>query len=311
VTATPTPATPTPATPTPATPTPATPSRDGHRTVSLGITLGGLNPKSWREVALAADETGIESVFVSDHLVAPVQARGSLGTAEKDARMQPDTPLLDSLGYLSYLAGITERVRLGTYVYLLGLRHPFAAARAVATLDVVSGGRALFGVGAGWLTSEFEAAQVPSEDRGRRLDESIGLCRRLWSEERIAHRGEFYSFGPVGFRPKPARLGGVPLLVGGESAPALRRAARLGDGWIGMRHTQASAAAKVTTLRRLRAEAGRGPDGFTITVGGDVRDRSDLDAWAAAGVDRVVVQPWAGSRTAAADLRDFADAVLR
>ena len=276
----------------------------------VAISLGTLNPRSWREVALVADEVGIEAVFVSDHLVAPALAEGALGIGDEVERMRPDTPLIDSLGYCSYLAGITDKVRLGTYVYLLGLRHPFVAARGVATLDVLSRGRALFGVGAGWLTSEWEAAGISPERRGARLDEGIDVCRRLWSEEIVEHHGEFYDFAPVGFAPKPVASTGVPILVGGESAVALRRAARSGDGWLGMRHTPQTAAAKATKLWRLRADAER-VGSFSVTVGGDVRSRDDLVDWQRAGVDRVVVRPWSSSRRAAAELREFASVALK
>jgi probable F420-dependent oxidoreductase len=275
--------------------------------VELAITLGMLNPRSWQDAARAADDLGFGAVFVSDHLVAPAGPAGLLDGRDESARMKPDTPLYDSLGYLQYLAGLTERVRLGTYVYLAALRHPFATARAVATLDRVSGGRALLGVGAGWLRSEFEAAQVPWARRGSRLEEAVAVCRRLWREELVEHRGEFWEFPPVGFAPKPLAADGVPVLFGGESDVAVARAARYGDGWMGMGgHTPASAAKTVARLRELR-----GPDAgpFEVTVGGTVETPGDLEAWAAAGVDRVVVAPWSSSRTAVADLKDFAGSV--
>ncbi|MGC9537429.1 TIGR03619 family F420-dependent LLM class oxidoreductase [Streptomyces sp. UG1] len=276
---------------------------------AIAISLGTLNPKSWREVALVADEVGIDAVFVSDHVVAPAAVTGALGLGDEAERMRPQTPLFDALGYLSYLAGITERVQLGTCVYLLGLRHPFVAARGVATLDVVSGGRVLFGVGAGWLTSEWVAAGVPPKRRGARLDECIDVCRRLWTEELVEHHGEFYVFAAVGFAPKPVRPGGVPLLVGGESQAALRRAAVRGDGRLGMYQTPRQAAERIAALRTLRTEAGReGP--FGITVGGEVRSAEDLAGWQSLGVDRVVVRPWTSSRTAAAELREFAARML-
>jgi probable F420-dependent oxidoreductase len=276
---------------------------------TVAISLGTLNPKSWRDVALTAEESGIDSVLVSDHLVAPATFEGRLGIGDESARMRPDTPLIDSLTYCAYLAGQTQRLRLGTYVYLLALRHPFAAARAVATLDLVSSGRFLFGVGAGWLTSEFDAAGIDPATRGRRLDESIALCRRLWREERIGHDGEFYHFGEVGFAPKPPTPGGPPILVGGESRPALRRAALLGDGWLGMGHTPRSAAARVAGLRQLRQANGlAGP--FSVMVGGEIKSRQDLADWSAAGVDQVVVRPWTHSRTARAELADFCSAML-
>jgi probable F420-dependent oxidoreductase len=276
---------------------------------AIGISLGTLNPKSWRDVALTADESGIDAVLVSDHLVAPALREGQLGIGDEASRMQPDTPLIDSLAYCAYLAGQTGRLHVGTYVYLLALRHPFVAARAAATLDLVSGGRLLFGVGAGWLTSEFDAMGIDPTTRGRRLDEAIAVCRRLWREERIEHDGEFFRFGAVGFAPKPPTPGGPPILIGGEFRAALRRAALLGDGWLGMRHTPRSAAERVSELQRLRQANGIGGP-FSVTVGGEVRSRQDLADWAAAGIDRVVVRPWTHSRTARAELADFCSAVL-
>ncbi|MGY1940952.1 TIGR03619 family F420-dependent LLM class oxidoreductase [Nocardia gipuzkoensis] len=279
-------------------------------TVRLAITLGRLNPTSWRETALVADQLGFDAIFVSDHLVAPAQIAGSLHGSYDSRLVAPDTPLYDPLGYCMYLSGITEKVQLGTYVYLLGLRHPFVSARAAATLDQVSGGRALLGVGSGWLTSEFTAAGVQPSDRGSRLEEAIAVCRRLWCEDRIEHRGEHWSFPTVGFAPKPVRPKGVPILVGGESNRALRRAAGLGDGWMGMDgHTPATAATKVARLRRLREEAGLATEPFEITVGGAVRTADDYAAWDSAGVDRLVITPWTSSRTAVRELREFASAI--
>lgn len=278
---------------------------------AVAISLGTLNPKSWREVALIADEAGIESVFVSDHVVAPVRFVGRLGGTDERHRMQPGTPLADSIGYLHYLAGITERVRLGTYVYLLGLRHPFTAARGFASLDQVSGGRALAGVGAGWLESEWDAVGISPRDRGARLDEAIGVCRRLWTEDIVEHHGPHFAFEAVGFDPKPLQPGGVPVHVGGESRAARRRAAIRGDGWMGLGHDPATAAERARELRALRAESALADLPFSITVGGALRDREDARAWEAAGVDRVMVTPWTSSRTAATELRDYADTVLR
>lgn len=281
--------------------------------ISIALSLGTLNPKSWREVALVADEVGIESVFVSDHLIAPVRSVGSLGTGHDDeaARMNPATPLYDSLGYLHYLAGITSRVKLGTYVYLLGLRHPFVPARSFATLDRVSDGRALAGVGTGWLESEWDAVGISARQRGSRLDEAIDVCRALWrSEYVVEHHGEHFAFEPVGFEPKPVQPGGVPIHVGGGSAAARRRAALRGDGWMPIGHDRASLARHGAEIRRQRDDSPRAGAPFSVTAAGVVRDPDDAEQWFAAGVDRVVVTPWRSSRTAADDLRNFAAAVL-
>ena len=170
--------------------------------------------------------------------------------------MPPTTQLFDPASYLSFIAARTTSLRLGTYVYLLGLRHPFVTARAFATLDWVSGGRAVIGAGAGWLQEEWRALGIDPATRGARLDEAIAVCRRLWTEATVANDGPCFPFAEVAFEPKPVQQP-IPILIGGESAPALRRAGRLGDGWIGMTHTPDSAAAAVAVIRAHREEAGR------------------------------------------------------
>ena len=127
--------------------------------------------------------------------------------------------------YLSFLAGKTERIRFGTHVFNIGLRHPFVTARSVATLDIVSGGRAEFGVGASWLEAEWDAVGLDFKTRGRRVDEAITVCQRLWSDSVIEHHGENFDFGPVMFEPKPVQSPWPPMHIGGDGAAALRRAA--------------------------------------------------------------------------------------
>jgi len=279
--------------------------------VRFGITLGQLNPTHWVEVAVEADRLGFESVWLPEHLVFPVEVRGQLVAGEEHPPVPPNVPVFDACAYLSYLAARTEHLRLGTFVYLLGLRHPFVSARGFATLDIVSGGRAEVGVGAGWLTTEWTAAGLDPGTRGRRLDEAMVVCRRLWTEEVIEHHGEFFDFDPVMFEPKPVQRPHPPLLVGGESERALRRAARLGDGWIGMHHTPGSVAAQVAKLRAFEQEAERrdGDRPCGVTAMGAVEADSDVDRWAEAGVDRLIVVPWRRSRDALDGLRRFADLI--
>lgn len=275
----------------------------------FGITFGQLNPAAFLDAAVEADRLGFESAWLPEHLVFPVDVRGQLVPGEEHPPVPPSVPIFDACALLSFLAGHTERLRLGTFVYLLGLRHPFVSARAFATLDIVSGGRAEVGVGAGWLTTEWEAAGLDPHTRGRRLDEALAVCRRLWTEEVIDHDGEFFSFGPVMFEPKPVQRPHPPVVVGGESAAALRRAALAGDGWIGMQHTPESAGERVVELSAVRERGPLAGRPFTITVMGEVADRSDVDRWEAAGVDRVIVVPWRRSRDAIEGMRRFADAV--
>lgn len=275
--------------------------------MKFGFTFGQLNPAFFVGAVEAADRLGYESAWLPEHLVLPVEMRGQLVPGEEHPPVPASTPVFDAAAYLAYVAGRTEQIRLGTFVYLLGLRHPFVGARAFATLDVVSGGRTEVGVGAGWLVTEWEAAGLDPRTRGRRLDEAIEVCRRLWTDQVVEHHGEFYDFDPVMFEPKPVQRPHPPVVVGGESERALRRAARLGDGWIGMSHTPETAALQVARLRAHEAEAGRADRPVEVTVMGAVEHRADVERFAEAGVDRLIVVPWARSREAVEGLERFAD----
>jgi probable F420-dependent oxidoreductase len=277
--------------------------------VKFGIALGRLNPRLWADVAAEADRLGFESLWLPEHLVLPVQLSSSPFPGEDHPPVPPSLPVYDCFAYLSFLAGLTERIRLGSHVYNLGLRHPFVAARAVQTLDIVSGGRVELGIGASWLAEEWAAVGLDFTTRGRRVDEALAVCKRLWSEEVVEHHGEFFDFGPVMFEPKPVQRPWPPVHVGGESEPALRRAAQAADGWIGLDHTVETVAGPVARLAALREEAGRAEDRFEVTVGGPVATPSDAAGWEEAGVHRVIVSPWARSAEAIDGMRRFADAL--
>ena len=273
--------------------------------MKFALTLGRMHPRLWVEAAEEADRLGFESVWLPEHLVLPIAMAGSPHAGAEHPPIPPTTPLFDPAALLSYLAARTTSLRLGTHVYLLGLRHPFITARAFATLDWLSGGRTVIGAGAGWLRSEWEALGIDPSTRAARLDEAIVVCRRLWTEDTVSHDGPHFPFAEVAFEPKPVQRP-IPILIGGESAPALRRAARLGDGWIGMTHTPDSAAAQVAVIRAHRVEAGR-PDGpFEVTVGGECTSESDGAAWEAAGIDRLIVSPWRRSAEALEAMQLFA-----
>jgi probable F420-dependent oxidoreductase len=272
--------------------------------INLGVALGRLNPAFFVDVTEEADRLGYESVWLPEHLVFPVVMAGSPFAGDDHPPVPPSTPVFDAFAYLSYLAGRTQQIRLATHVYNLGLRHPFVAARAIATLDIVSGGRAIAGVGASWLAEEWTAVGLDFATRGRRLDEALEVCRRLWTEEVVEHHGEFFDFDPVMFEPKPVQRPHPPIVVGGESKAALRRAAQHGGGWVGMAHTLDSVVGPVTELARLRAE---GAPAVEVTVGGPIESRDDLCRWEDAGVHRIIVSPWSRSREAVDGLRRFAD----
>ena len=182
--------------------------------VQCGLVLGGLSRDAALTQAREAEALGFDSLWVGDHIAFHV-------------------PILESLSLVSFLAGATERVMLGTGVYLLPLRHPTLAAKSAATADLLSGGRLIFGVGVGGeYPPEFEASGVPVRERGTRMDEAIPLLRRLWTEERVAHEGKHYRFGPISPAPKPVQPGGPPIWIGGRSPTAMRRAGLLGDGYV-------------------------------------------------------------------------------
>lgn len=278
--------------------------------MKFGLALGRLNPGFFEDVTVEADRLGFESVWLPEHLVLPVQMSNSPHPGHDHPPIPSDVPVFDCFAYLSYLAGRTERVRLGTHVYNLALRHPFVAARAVQTLDVVSRGRLELGIGASWLAEEWQAAGLDFHTRGRRLDEALEVCTRLWSEEVVEHHGTFFDFDPVMFEPKPVQKPWPPIHVGGESDAALRRAARVGDGWIGITHTLESVRRPVELLTKLRADAGRADLPFEVTLGGPVATRDDVARWTDAGVHRLIVAPWARSREAIEGMQRFADTMF-
>jgi probable F420-dependent oxidoreductase len=278
--------------------------------VRFGVALGALNAHFHLDAVDAAQARGYESVWLPEHLVLPTTMSRSPKPGEEHPPVPPTTPVFDAFTYLAFIAARGPSLRLGTHVYNLGLRHPFVAARAVVTLDVVSGGRVEFGIGASWLEQEWDAVGLDFATRGRRVDEAIEVCRRLWTDPVIEHHGEFFDFAEVAFEPKPVQQPGPPLLVGGESGAALRRAAHLGDGWIGMGHTFESAPAPIARLRALRADGPRAGDPMQICVGGTVSSRDDIARWEDLGVTRMIVSPWRRSPEAVDALHRFADLVL-
>ena len=277
--------------------------------MKFGIALGALNSHFHVEATDEAERLGYESVWLPEHLVLPVRMSRSPHPGDEHPPVPPTTPVFDAFAYLGFLAARTSHVRLGTHVYNLGLRHPFISARAVQTLDILSGGRFEFGIGASWLEEEWRAVGLDFETRGRRVDEAIDVCKRLWTEPEVAYDGEFFRFDAVAFEPKPLQQPWPPILIGGESGAALRRAARAGDGWIGMGHTLESAAGQIARLRELRGEYDRDTAPFQICLGGPVASADDARRWEELGVTRLVVSPWRRSPEAVDGMRRFADLV--
>jgi probable F420-dependent oxidoreductase len=193
---------------------------------------------------------------VAEHLITPTSfAKVYPYNSSGDPGYQPETPLADPWVLIGHLAAHTTKVKLGTGVFILPLRNPIATARAVATAQLLSGGRVLLGVGTGWMEEEFAAAGERWEGRGSRTDEIIDILHKLWSGKRVSHAGRWYSFNEVQMAPSPEPM--PPIIVGGVSKPALRRAARLGDAWYGPACSFEESAAYRDEILRLLAEAGR------------------------------------------------------
>lgn len=252
--------------------------------MKIGLTFFPISPKSLFPAARRADELGYESLWLGEHVVIPTKVESRHPYAPELGPPLPSTPLYDPLITFGYLAAHTQRIKLGTSIYLTALRHPIVAARLIASAHLLSGGRVLVGAGVGWIKEEFDVLGIPWEHRGSRMEENIHVMRRLWSERQVEHHGRFYHFDAVGFEPKPTG-GTVPILIGGESPAALKRAARIGDGWLGVFHKPDVAAAKVRELRSMR-ESDRP---FEITVSSETVPTVDsIRRYRDAGVDRLM-----------------------
>ena len=276
--------------------------------MKFGITLALAHSSLWPELTRRADELGYESVWLPEHLVLPVQMGGSPHHGHDHPPIPPQTPVFDAMGYLSFLAGQTQNIRFGTQVYNIGLRHPFVSARAAATLDIVSGGRFDFGIGASWLREEWDATGLDFDTRGARVDEALEVCRALWTEPVISHHGRFFDFGEVMFEPKPVQPGGPPIHVGGDGKAALCRVARYGDGWLPMNHSLDMLPASLRGLQELWEANGRTgrPE---ISIGLPVESVDDVKRMADAGIDRLIVSPWQRTSGALDGIARFAEEI--
>ena len=248
-------------------------------------------PDILAEVARKAEALGYESVWLPEHLIVPLEMRSPYPySADGKFPGGAAVALHDPFVALAYVAACTSTLKLGTGVYVLPLRNAVSVAKAAASLDLLSGGRFIFGVGVGWLEDEFAAVGMPFADRAARTREAIRLMRTLWSEDAPSFAGRFHQVPKSGFSPKPVQQPGPPIILGGESPAALRRAAALGDGWIGVAHTPDTLRPLLADLRAQLAAAGRANVPFEISIGtapGLRLERDAVRAFADLGVDRL------------------------
>lgn len=278
--------------------------------MKFGLTFGALNPKSWEGVAVLGDQLGFESAWLPEHMVIPVQAAGSPHHGQDHPPIPATVPIYDVFTYLAFLAGKTENIKFGTHVYNIGLRHPFTVARAATTLDIVSKGRFLFGIGASWLKEEWDVVGLDFATRGKRVDESLAICIKLWSDEIIEHHGAHFDFDQVAFEPKPFTKPHPPIIVGGDGPAALRRAATIGQGWIPMNHSLEQLPASIAKINEIRAAAGITGKCEITMGGGPVTSLDDVKRCRDFGIDRMLISPWKSSREALDGIKEFAETIL-
>lgn len=251
-----------------------------------------VEPDSLVDFARRAEAAGCDSVWVPEHLIWPQTITSDYPYNDGGSPPVPSSVnLYDPWVLLAAVGAVTTTIKLGTCVYVLPLRDPLVTARAVATLDVVSNGRAILGAGLGWMKEEFDAAGVDFRTRASRNDEIVPILRSLWSEELTSAAGRHINFEPVYFYPKPPQGAGLPIVFGGDSEAALRRSARLGNGWLGTWCTPETTRAYVEQLESLLVDYGRESVPFEVTVMIKPREVSVelIEELYVAGADRVCV----------------------
>ena len=230
--------------------------------MKIGLTAYDLHAAELVELGRAADEAGFDSLWLGEHIVLPFGYQTEHPTKVQPGVqhhtgpiVSPETELVDPLINLGAVAGATTHLKLATGIYLLPLRHPLVIARAACTLQEVSGGRFVFGVGFGWLEDEFTALDVPFTERVSRFEETIEVMRAAWASGEVKHEGRHFSISGVQVT---KRITEVPLMLGGNTDKALRRAAKLGDGWFSSGTPPLEESMRLRDeLRRLRAEGDR------------------------------------------------------
>jgi len=266
----------------------------------------GANRAALTTFCAEAERLGVHSGWVSDHIAWPSDIESKYPYTDDGSFPAPnDMAWLEPIGTLLFVAAITEKMMLGQTVLIMGYRPPVQTAKLIATLDVLSEGRAILGAGIGWMREEFEVLGMPYDNRGKRADEQLEIFEKLFTEDAPSYDGEFYSFPEIRFEPKPVQ-GRVPVWIGGASEPAFRRTARFGDCFHAAFEPIETVAEEWKRVQELTAEAGRSLDDMqlsirlyldpnsamkpAVSVAGSAEQMTDtLGRWAEIGVDHVLV----------------------
>ena len=267
---------------------------------SLSNNQGLTDVQDVIRIAARAEELGYDSVWASDHVFNVSYVHDRIGRR----------PYYDPLTILAFAAARTDRIALGTSVLVLPYHNPMRLAKQAATLDHLSGGRLTLGVGVGVIDTELEAMGVPFAERGTYTDEAIAIMRTLWQDDNPQHQGRFFRFSDLAFSPRPVHPDGIPLLIGGTSRAAIRRAARCGNGWHPTAMPPEELAQGIRYLAEQAERAGRDPASIPVSVsvplsGGrpgrftlgtaPAEMRANARALADVGVSRIVVSPYSGN----------------
>ena len=249
-------------------------------------------PDAFAHLARHAERTGIESLWTVEHVVVPVGYTAEY-PYDKSGKMPggEKAPIPDPLLPLAFAAAVTEKIRLATGILILPQRHPFYVAKELATLDVLSKGRAILGIGVGWMHDEFAALGVDFASRAKRTRESVRAIRSLWKGEPEAFEGEFFRWGPVEMNPKPVQPGGVPVVVGGHSEIAAKRAARYGDGFFPGRGGEEELRRLLDAMRGECERIGRDASEIEVTLPLPGTDLDKIRRYADLGACRLITGP--------------------
>ena len=244
-------------------------------------------PEPAARVARAAEAAGFDSLWGGEHVVLP-------DPQEPPSPLAPGDRIIDPVVALAFLAGHTSRIRLGTGIIILPQRNPLVLAKELATLDVLSHGRLMVGIGVGYLEPEFRAVGAPFADRGRVTDEYLAAIRAIWTQPEPSYHGRFAAFERVQAHPQPVQKPTPPIVIGGHSPAAFRRAVEQGHGWYGFALDAAATTRCVEGLRKA-AQAHRRPDDLppleiSVSPRGRI-DRAAAESYAALGVHRLILIP--------------------
>ena len=251
----------------------------------FGINTGACaEPQTAAKVAVAAEQIGVESLWTAEHVVLP-------DPREAPSPADPETPFLHPSTLLAYIANVTDEIKLGTGITLIAQRNPVVLAKEMGSLDVISSGRLLLGIGAGYLHQEFSALGVDFSSRGAKTDESIEIIRTLWNQTNPEYQGQFIQFKNIQAQPRPLQEGGPPIIIGGTSPAALRRTVTHGNGWYGFALDIETTKKVLENLEIAKSRYERDPNlgPLSISITPPSRpSKTMMEDYAAIGVERYI-----------------------